>query len=69
MEERPYLSANEIAEILGVDPRTVHRLIKSGELPAHRIGKEYRIARVDFETYMRRTRTTEDKGLVELVAR
>jgi excisionase family DNA binding protein len=37
------LSYEQAAEVLGVSPRTVRRLVKSGELPAARIGASVRI--------------------------
>lgn len=40
----PHVSIERAAEILGVVPRTVRRLIAAGELPAYRIGK--RIIRI-----------------------
>jgi len=62
MEQRPFLSVSEIAGILDIDPRTVHKLIRDKLLPAHKIGKEYRVAREDFEIFMRETRTTKNEG-------
>lgn len=38
------------AELLKVHPRTVHRFIHEGRLPARRIGKAYRIRRADLST-------------------
>lgn len=66
--QRPYLSVNEIADLLGVHQRTVHRLIKDKVLPAHLIGKEYRVARSDFEAYLKDTRTTRDDEELQPVA-
>lgn len=67
--EGPYLSVEDIARELNVGARVVQRLIREKKLPAHRIGKEYRIARRDFDEYMRQTRTTEDEdNVVEAVA-
>ncbi len=39
------------AELLAVDYKTVYRLIRSGELPAARIGRIYRLALEDVERY------------------
>lgn len=66
--EGPYLSVEDIARELKVDVRVVQRLIRSKKLPAHRIGKEYRIAQRDFDEYMRQTRTTDGDDLVDRVA-
>ena len=64
-EEKPFLTVKEIADMLDFAPRTIQQLIQSGALPAHRIGKEYRVARADFAIFMERTRTTEEKRELE----
>jgi excisionase family DNA binding protein len=43
-----WLTLNEAAEHVGVHPRTIRRLIASGDLKAHRIGKS-RIMRIRSE--------------------
>ncbi len=44
------LSVEQVAERLGLHVRTVRGYIRSGRLPAVRIGKQYRIARSDLDT-------------------
>lgn len=39
------------AELLGMHPKTVLRFIRSGQLPARRVGKSYRIDRRDLEAF------------------
>jgi len=39
----------ELAEKLRVNPMTIYRYIKAGKLSASKIGKEYRIAKEEFE--------------------
>lgn len=41
----------EIAEHMRVSNMTVYRLIKSGAMPAVRVGKSYRIRQRDLEAY------------------
>jgi excisionase family DNA binding protein len=45
------LSAEEAAQILGLQVRTVRNYVREGRLPGVRIGKQYRIARVDLEAF------------------
>lgn len=45
------LTVAEVAAELRVSTMTVYRLVKAGELPAFRIGKNYRIRRGDLDTY------------------
>lgn len=50
-----YLTMREVADRLGLSEATVRKIIKSGELPASRIGpsgKTVRIAVDDLVTYM-----------------
>ena len=42
----------ECAEVMRVSNMTVYRLIKSGELPALRVGKGYRIFESDLELFL-----------------
>lgn len=37
------LSTKEVAEVLNVTSRTIRNLIDSGELPAYKIGRNWRI--------------------------
>lgn len=46
------LTVSEVARTLRVSNMTVYRLIKGGELPALRIGKNYRIREVDLDAYL-----------------
>jgi excisionase family DNA binding protein len=46
------LTPNEVAEQLRVSTMTVYRLIKSGDLPAIRVGKHFRIRASDLAGYL-----------------
>ena len=48
----PLLTVAEVAQVLRVSNMTVYRLIKAGELPALRVGKNYRIREGDLEAYL-----------------
>ena len=47
------LTVGEVAGELRVSNMTVYRLIKSGQLPAIRVGKNYRLRQQDLEEYLR----------------
>lgn len=47
----PLLSIEDAAEMLGVDYKTVWRLIRSGELPAGRVGRVYRLSEADLAAW------------------
>jgi excisionase family DNA binding protein len=46
------LTVGEVAAAIRVSNMTVYRLIKSGELPALRVGKNYRLRRLDVERFL-----------------
>jgi excisionase family DNA binding protein len=46
------LTVGEVAHVMRVSNMTVYRLIKSGQLAAIRVGKNYRIRRKDVERYL-----------------
>ncbi len=48
------LTVNEVAGILRVSNMTVYRLVKSGQIPAIRVGKNYRIKESDVNKYLSR---------------
>jgi len=51
----PLLDRSQVAELLNVSPTTVWRLVRSGELPAYRVGNQIRVATADAEHYLKRT--------------
>lgn len=48
----PFLTLGEVLRYLRVNARTVYRLIRTGELPASRIGRQWRIRRSDLEQWL-----------------
>jgi excisionase family DNA binding protein len=48
----PLLTVGEVAGLMRVSNMTVYRLIKSGQLAAIRVGKNYRLRRRDVERYL-----------------
>ncbi len=51
-----FMTSEEIAELLHVDPVTIRRLVNKGELSAYRIGADYRFAPTDLQDYLQRQR-------------
>lgn len=58
------LTVAEVAQHMRVSNMTVYRLIKSGQLPALRVGKNFRIRGRDLTEYLEasRTRVEENQG-------
>ncbi len=58
------LSIAEVAELLHLSERTVKRRIKDGEIAAHKLGHQWRIARADVENYLRTRRWGGDRNVL-----
>ena len=52
-------AVDQIAEALDVSPRTISRLIKSGDLVAYRFGRAVRIAEADLQVFLATRRGDE----------
>lgn len=52
-----FFTAHELAAVLKLNVMTIYRYIKAGTLRAHKIGKEFRVSRADFEDWLERTGT------------
>ena len=46
------MTVNEVADLLRVSRMTVYRMIKTGEMPAVRVGRSYRLRSEDVDTYL-----------------
>jgi excisionase family DNA binding protein len=53
-----FLTTEEVLTYLKVTPRTIYRLIRTGELPAVRIGRQWRFRRGDLDSWLDRQRHT-----------
>jgi len=49
---KQYLSLEEVAERLGVHYQLIYRLVRSGELPAIRLGRIYRVEAADLDAFL-----------------
>lgn len=47
-----FLTAMEVAERMRVSKMTVYRLIRSGKLPAVRVGKSFRVREDELDQYL-----------------
>lgn len=55
---KDFMSLEEVAELLGVNYQLIYKLVRSGELPAARIGKVYRVAGRDLQQFIEKSMTT-----------
>lgn len=54
---REFYRAEDLAQKLDVNIMTIYRYIKAKKLRAHKIGKEFRIDRAEFERFLKATST------------
>lgn len=50
--EQEFYLAEELADKLRVNVMTIYRYIKAGKLKAHKIGKEFRITKEEYEKFL-----------------
>ena len=61
-ESKKYMTVEEVADLLGVNYQLIYRLVRSGELPAIRLGRIYRIEQSDLDDYLQQARTAPAAG-------
>lgn len=54
MVDKPFYSVNEIAKFLCVSRETIARAVRTGEIPSMKIGRQYRVSKVDLEAYLKK---------------
>ena len=52
-QEKEFYKAEDLAEKLDVNIMTIYRYIKADRLKAYKIGKEYRIDKVEFNNFLK----------------
>ena len=50
-----FLTVAEVASVMRVSKMTVYRLVHSGELPAVRVGRSFRVPENDVHAYLQRS--------------
>ena len=49
---RQFVTLEEAGQLLGLDPRTIKRRVEEGRLVGFRVGRRYRIRRVDLWRFL-----------------
>lgn len=57
MDQKDFYTAKELADKLRVNVMTIYRYIKAGKLKAYKIGKEFRIDKKEFESFLNEVKT------------
>ena len=58
-QEKEFYKAEDLAEKLDVNIMTIYRYIKAGRLKAYKLGKEYRIDKVEFNNFLSRAQNNQ----------
>ena len=53
-----YLTTDEVLRYLNMKARTIHRLARQGQIPAVRVGRQWRFRRTELETWLQSQPTT-----------
>jgi excisionase family DNA binding protein len=56
---KPWLTVADICEYMDVSTFVVTSMLRSGEMPAVKFGREWRVARLDFEDWLNSQRAIE----------
>ena len=57
MKDKPFYKAEDLAEQLEVNIMTIYRYIKAGRLKAYKLGREFRIGKKEFDTFLKKVST------------
>jgi excisionase family DNA binding protein len=57
------LTTRQVQDLLQVDRTTIYRMVEGGQLPAVRVGKQWRFHRADLERRLRNDATASDPQL------
>jgi excisionase family DNA binding protein len=58
IKEKEFYKAEDLAKLLEVNIMTIYRYIKAGRLRAYKIGREFRIDKVEFNRFLDSVKTS-----------
>ncbi len=56
-KEKEFYKAEDLAKLLEVNIMTIYRYIKAGRLGAYKIGREFRIDKNEFQSFLKKVST------------
>lgn len=59
MKEKEFYKAEDLAEKLDVNIMTIYRYIKAGKIKAYKFGKEFRVEKNEFESFLKKSKTNK----------
>jgi excisionase family DNA binding protein len=64
--DKPWLSVADICEYMDVSTFVVTSVLRSGELPAVKFGREWRVSREDFEEWINVSRGKSQESRIDI---
>jgi excisionase family DNA binding protein len=61
MEQEEYLTVSQVAEMLQMEPESVTKLLRHSKLPGYKIGREWRIPKVELARHLQARRNNYPK--------
>ncbi len=58
-QEKEFYKAEDLAEKLDVNIMTIYRYIKAGKIKAYKFGKEFRVEKNEFESFLKKASTNK----------
>ena len=58
-QEKEFYKAEDLAEKLDVNIMTIYRYIKAGKIKAYKFGKEFRVEKNEFESFLKKSSTNK----------
>lgn len=56
-QEKEFYKAEDLAKMLEVNIMTIYRYIKAGRLKAYKLGREFRIDKKEFQSFLEKNKT------------
>jgi len=63
--EARFLKVADIAQDLDLSEETIRDMIRTKQLPAYKVGREYRVLKTEYEEWLRQKRTMEGKEEIQ----
>ncbi len=55
-----FYTINEVAEMLDLSPVTIARWCNSGEIPAYRLGRKWKINKAEFDAWLQERKNAKE---------
>lgn len=60
--ELKFMTIKEVAELLRVNKMTIYRYIKAGKIEAYKIGKDFRVSKIELDKFLEKIKVQRRDG-------